>query len=38
MVTAHTLETSQEMVLMEQDLSCDKSPFDKGGFRGNVNM
>ena len=34
MVTAHTLERSQN-VLLERS---DKSPFVKGGFRGNVNM
>ena len=35
MVAAHTLETKQEAMLMERS---DKSPFVKGGFRGNVGM
>ena len=35
MVTAHTLETNQEVIFLRRRT---KSPFAKGGFRGNVNM
>ena len=38
MVTAHILETSQEVVLMEQDFVLRQASLIKGRFGGIVDM